>query len=74
MHTISIDEASARLPELFEEAAGGHDVVITRGDGAAMRLVPVEQHGTPRFGSARGLFTMADDFDAPLEDFEPYER
>ncbi|HEX6040469.1 hypothetical protein [Longimicrobium sp.] len=74
MQTIPIDEAQARLPELFREAAGGSDVVITGDDGAAVRLVPVNVHGQPRFGSARGLFTMADDFDAPLEDFEPYER
>jgi antitoxin (DNA-binding transcriptional repressor) of toxin-antitoxin stability system len=74
MHTISIDEAQARLPELFAEAKDGADVVITGHDGAAMRLVPVELHGIPRFGSGRGMFTMADDFDAPLEDFESYER
>lgn len=74
MHSISIDEAQTRLPELFEEAAEGRDVVITRQDGAAVRLVPVEVYGQPRFGSARGLFTMADDFDEPLEDFAPYEQ
>lgn len=74
MQTISIDEAQSRLPELFESAADGNDVVITRADGAAVRLVPVEVHGKPRFGSARGMFVMSDDFDAPLEDFEPYER
>jgi antitoxin (DNA-binding transcriptional repressor) of toxin-antitoxin stability system len=74
MHTISIGEAQARLPELFREAADGNDVVITGDDGAAVRLVPVQVHGQPRFGSARGLFTMAEDFDAPLEDFEPHER
>jgi antitoxin (DNA-binding transcriptional repressor) of toxin-antitoxin stability system len=74
MHTIPIDEAQARLPELFDEVSDGNEVVITRPDGVAMRLVPVEVHGIPRFGSGRGMFTMADDFDAPLEDFEPYER
>jgi antitoxin ParD1/3/4 len=26
----------------------------------------------PRFGSAKGLVRMSDDFDAPLEDFEEY--
>ena len=26
----------------------------------------------PVFGSGKGLFKMADDFDAPLEDFEEY--
>ena len=74
MHTISIDEAQTRLPELFKEAAEGRDVVITQQDGTAVRLVPVTVYGQPRFGSGRGLFTMADDFDAPLDDFEPYER
>ncbi|MFL5382884.1 MAG: DUF2281 domain-containing protein [Longimicrobiaceae bacterium] len=39
-----------------------------------MRLVPIEAEGRPRFGSARGMFTMRDDFDAPLEDFAPYAR
>lgn len=72
MQKISIDEAAGRLFELFEKALDGADVVITRGDGTAIRLVPVQ--GRPRFGSARGLFTMADDFDAPLVDFERYER
>jgi hypothetical protein len=26
----------------------------------------------PRFGSAKGLVRMSDDFDTPLEDFEEY--
>jgi hypothetical protein len=26
----------------------------------------------PRFGSAKGLFTLTDDLDAPLEDFKEY--
>ena len=73
MHTIEIGEAQARLPELIEQAAGGEEVVI-RGDGNAVLLVPIEAHGRPRFGSARGMFTLRDDFDAPLEDFAPYER
>jgi antitoxin (DNA-binding transcriptional repressor) of toxin-antitoxin stability system len=74
MHRSPIDEAQTRLPELFAEAAEGNDVVITRGDGRAMRLVPVEVDGQPRFGSARGMFTMSDDFDAPIEDFARYEQ
>jgi hypothetical protein len=36
--------------------------------------ITVGRPGRPRFGSARGMFTMSDDFDAPLEDFGPYER
>ena len=74
MTPISVEEAQDRLPELMDEAAGGEEVVISRADGSAFRLVPVEMAPRPRFGSARGLFTMADDFDAPLEDFREYEQ
>lgn len=74
MAPISVEEAQDRLAELMEEAAGGEEVVIARADGSAFRLVPIEMAPRPRFGSARGLFTMADDFDAPLEDFREYEQ
>ncbi len=35
---------------------------------------PVEVEGKRKsnFGSARGLIEMADDFDAPIEDFKEY--
>lgn len=74
MHTVDVEEAQTRLSELIREATQGEEVVIAREDGTAVRLVPVEQNARPRFGSARGLFTMADDFDAPLDDFAPYEQ
>jgi antitoxin (DNA-binding transcriptional repressor) of toxin-antitoxin stability system len=74
MAPISVEEAQDRLPELMDDAAGGEEVVIARADGSAFRLVPIEMAPRPRFGSARGLFTIADDFDAPLEDFREYEQ
>jgi antitoxin (DNA-binding transcriptional repressor) of toxin-antitoxin stability system len=74
MRSISLDEAQARLPELFREALDGNDVTITGPDGSAVRMVPATIRGKPRFGSARGMFEMTDDFDAPLVDFVPYER
>lgn len=74
MEPINVKEAQERLPELIDEATSGEDVVIERGDGAAVRLVPVVQpERRPRtFGSARGLIHMSDDFDEPLEDFKDY--
>lgn len=74
MHTIHVDEAQSRLSDLIGEASRGEDVVITREDGAAVRLVPIRHAVQPKFGSARGLIAIADDFDAPLPDFAPYER
>lgn len=73
MRTVPLDEAQQRLPELMDEAAGGEEVVISRGDGASFRLVPIVASAPrPVFGSARGLIEIASDFDAPLEGFEPY--
>ena len=76
--TVTLSEAQRRLPELVEGAASGEDVVISRGDGGAVRLVPVADPATKppqpprRGGGARGLITVHDDFDDPLPDFEPY--
>lgn len=58
----------------MERAAAGDEVLITREDGTGVRLVPVGASLRPRFGSARGMFSMTADFDAPLEEFRPYER
>ncbi|HEX8360380.1 MAG TPA: hypothetical protein VF613_09745 [Longimicrobium sp.] len=74
MHKVYVEEAQARLAELIEEAAEGREVVIAHGNGTAVRLVPVQPDARPRFGSARGMFSIADDFDEPLDDFAPYER
>ena len=74
MRKVMLDEAQHRLPELIAEAASGEDVVISRGDGADFRLVPVvESVNRPRVGgSLKDRIHMSDDFDDPLPDFEPY--
>ncbi|MCG9890794.1 MAG: prevent-host-death protein [Thermosynechococcaceae cyanobacterium MS004] len=66
-------EAETQLAELIEEAAGGEDVIITRSDGVSFRLVKVgAAEARPKFGSAKGLVKMSDDFDDPLDGFEDY--
>jgi antitoxin (DNA-binding transcriptional repressor) of toxin-antitoxin stability system len=73
MHQVSIDEAKTTLPDLIEAAVGGDEVLIAKDDQHIVRLVPVSgRKPVPQFGSAKGLITMADDFDAPLEDFDEY--
>jgi hypothetical protein len=43
-------------------------------DAALVRIIPVEApFGTPQFGSGKGWFRMADDFDDPLPDFDEYQ-
>jgi antitoxin (DNA-binding transcriptional repressor) of toxin-antitoxin stability system len=73
MHKISVHDAGKTLRLLLDEADQGEDVVITRGDGASFKLVPLTKQDVCRtFGSARGDVWMSDDFDAPLDDFEDY--
>lgn len=73
MHQINLKEAENRLAELIEEAAGGEEVIIVRNDGTSFKIVPLGTvKVTPKFGSAKGLVKMSDDFDEPLEAFEEY--
>lgn len=73
MHNVDVNEAGKHLRELVDEAARGGEVIITRGDGAAFKLVPApEIQPRPRFGSAKGEVWLSDDFDAPLDSFNDY--
>lgn len=73
MYSIDIQEAETQLAKLVEEAAQGEDVIITRKDGTAFRIVPVRDTvAAPKFGSAKGLIKISDDFDEPLADFDEY--
>lgn len=73
MYQVSLDEAKSRLLDLVEAAIKGEKVLIVKEDRQMVQLVPVEPpKRQPQFGSARGLVVMADDFDAPLADFDEY--
>ena len=74
MQQIPLQEATHNLPRLIAAAVRGEIILITTEDQQVIRLVPIKQPKQPRqFGSAKGLIHMADDFDAPLEDFREYE-
>ncbi len=73
MHHVNVDDAKARLSDLVNAAASGEAVYIVDSHQQVVQLVPVKfEAPRPRFGSAAGLITMADDFDAPLPDMEEY--
>ena len=73
MHHINIDEAKTNLPDLIDAAINGEEVVIAKDDQHVVKLVPISQaKPRPQFGSAKGLISISDDFDAPLEDFAEY--
>jgi antitoxin (DNA-binding transcriptional repressor) of toxin-antitoxin stability system len=73
MYQVTFDEAKGKLLALINAAIEGEQVLIFVDDQEVVQLVPVappERH--PQFGSAKGLIKMANDFDAPLDDFAEY--
>ena len=75
MHQVNVEEAKSHLPDLIDAAVSGEEVVIAKDDQHAVKLVPISQaRPRPQFGSAKGLISMSDDFDEPLEDFAEYMK
>lgn len=74
MRQVAIEEAGVQLAELVRQAQNGEEVILTQNNAPVARLTLVE-HDKPRpqFGSAKDVIVyMADDFNAPLEDFAEY--
>ncbi len=66
-------DAKTRLSELVAAAERGEEVIIARNGAPAVRLVAaVVEHSPVRLGVLAGEIELAEDFDAPLPDFEPY--
>ena len=73
MHQIDLSEAKLHLAEFIDMALAGEEVVITQDDQPVLKLTRVAApKGRRKAGSAKGLITMASDFDGPVEDFRAY--
>jgi prevent-host-death family protein len=71
---VNIHEAKTHLSRLIQEVQDGEEIVIARGNQPVVRLVLVESARPRRgLGWAKGLVRIADDFDAPLDDFVDYQ-
>lgn len=72
-HTVNLDEATIGLAELVDEANAGAEVVIFH-DGRPVARIVAAEHTVPQRapGSAKGIFVVPDDFDAPLDDLRAY--
>ncbi|MCB1883628.1 MAG: type II toxin-antitoxin system Phd/YefM family antitoxin [Geminicoccaceae bacterium] len=67
MTTVNLDEAGVGLADLLARVRGGEEIVLAADGVPVARLVPVTAAPTGRrFGSARGLIEVGDDFDDPL--------
>ncbi len=73
MQQVDLKEAETKLAELIGIVAQGEDVVIKGDDGSAFKIVLLEKKEPyPKFGSAKGLVEISDEFEEPIEDFEEY--
>ena len=73
IYQIKQSELPKKLWHLIDAALRGETVFIERDDKSLVQLIPLKQMFRPRkAGSAKGMVEMADDFDAPLDDFADY--
>jgi prevent-host-death family protein len=67
---IPLNEAKTRLSELIRRVEAGEEIVIRRGSKPVARLVPEPASRIEPPGALRGRIEIADDFDAPLPEFD----
>lgn len=73
MQQVTVDEAKNHLIDLIDAAVAGEEILIINQGGLSVQLVPrVTKTRKRQFGSARGLISMAPDFDEPLDEFKEY--
>ena len=67
MFTVNIHEAKTQFSKLISRVEAGEEIVIARDGTPVARLLRVRQPSSKRVsGRDTGLFTVPDDFDAPL--------
>lgn len=74
MTQVTIHQAKTNLSKLIQLALSGEEVIIARRNLPMVRLVALpEARYQRRIGGGKEAITfIADDFDAPLADFEAY--
>lgn len=72
MPSIEITQAISQISELFYLALSGEEIIITENQQPLLKLVSLEPKSQrpPLFGTDKEIISIADDFDAPLEEFE----
>jgi len=64
---VNIHEAKTNLSRLLERVALGEEVIIAKAGKPVAKLVPVSTRPKKRMlGSAKGQFTVPEDFNDPL--------
>lgn len=73
-HTVSVEEAQARLRELIRQLAPGEEVVITQDEQPVAKLVgePPPQRKPRVPGNCKGMISLLVEDDEHLADFQEY--
>ena len=76
MKQVTIHEAKTHLSRLIREALAGEEILVARGNTPLVRITPLEDRIPERRlgGLSDTIQYVADDFDAPLEDFDEYKK
>ena len=73
MYQVNIHEAKTNLSKLIKKVVNGEEVIIAKGNKPIVKMVYIEENRPQRkLGTAKGRIKIAEDFDAPLDDFEEY--
>jgi prevent-host-death family protein len=66
---VNIHQATTHLSRLIEQAARGHETIISKAGRPVVRLVPLGNVPRPTgFGLLKGKVRTGADFDGPLPD------
>jgi prevent-host-death family protein len=71
---IGVFEAKTRLSELLDRVDKGQVYVITKRGKPVAELRPPAPIHALQFGRDAGQISLADDFDAPVDDLRPYSE
>ena len=75
MYEVSVEKTQSQLHDLIESVVNGEEVIFTQNNHPVAKLTGMRNgKQQPQFGSAKDLFVLADDFDAPLADFDEYRK
>jgi len=71
---IDIKQAKVHLGDFIERAINGEDIIITKENEPILMLSSSQFSQLKKrvAGSAKGMITILDDFDKPLDDFKDY--
>ena len=77
MTYATLENTDSQLARLMDQTSEDEEVIVVRDHVAISKIVPVTTEEPkalrPGFGSGKyALIYMADDFDAPLEDFKDH--